>query len=251
MLGKEAIGPACLIRTANIGDPLRRLLTAQQAPQPAAYPAIQRAEGPRPACETLCPQPPCRSQRSLWHRPSASPASRSSRVWTSPVHRKLITHRVCHSTVCFFASSCSPPHLTMTQLPSATGLVGRRGTDLHHPDKARSRTHGGGLAPAMTEWAASVSRPFRRLGSYAACVPDVHDPSAMQNPASGGHFRTASRRHSRRQGRACREGDGEDRAGAIGGRVHPVVPRPDGERQIDQREPGVANRHRMLEQQRD
>ena len=49
MFGKEAIWPSRLIRTAHVGDPLQLLLLAQQTPQSAAYPAIQRAEGPRSA----------------------------------------------------------------------------------------------------------------------------------------------------------------------------------------------------------
>src|ERR1700744_4838809 len=48
-LGKEAVGPARLICTANIGNPSPLLLLAQQAPQPPAYPTVQVAEGPRPA----------------------------------------------------------------------------------------------------------------------------------------------------------------------------------------------------------
>jgi hypothetical protein len=49
MVGKEAIRPARLIRTSCVGNPLQLLLLAQQAPQPAAYPAVQRAKEPAPA----------------------------------------------------------------------------------------------------------------------------------------------------------------------------------------------------------
>ena len=66
-------------------------------------------------------------------------------------------NRVRTPTDCFFASGCSPPHLMMTQLPSASGLVGRPRTDLHPPDKARLRTHGGRPSPAMTQKARATS----------------------------------------------------------------------------------------------
>jgi hypothetical protein len=99
-----------------------------------------------PAFAALCLQPPCRTTRSLWHRPSASWARRLRgsglrlSIGGSPYGP---AESSSSSTDCCFASGCSPPHLTMTQLPSATGLVGTPGTDLHHPDKARSRTHDG------------------------------------------------------------------------------------------------------------
>src|SRR5262245_7395226 len=40
-----------------------------------------------------------------------------------------------------FASGCSPPRLTATQLPSATYAVTSHGMDFHHADRADSRTH--------------------------------------------------------------------------------------------------------------
>jgi hypothetical protein len=40
-----------------------------------------------------------------------------------------------------FASGCSPPRLTTTQLPSATEFVAYSGTDFHRADVAPSRAH--------------------------------------------------------------------------------------------------------------
>ena len=50
-------------------------------------------------------------------------------------------NRVRPPTGCPFASSCFPPRLMATQLPSATYVVTPYGTDLHRADKASSRTH--------------------------------------------------------------------------------------------------------------
>ena len=40
-----------------------------------------------------------------------------------------------------FASGCSPPHLTMAQLPSASCVVTPHDADFHHADRATSQTH--------------------------------------------------------------------------------------------------------------
>ena len=50
-------------------------------------------------------------------------------------------NRIRHPTGCSFASGCSPPRLTTTQLPSATYVVTPHDTDFHHADKASSRPH--------------------------------------------------------------------------------------------------------------
>jgi hypothetical protein len=47
--------------------------------------------------------------------------------------------QVRHPTDCRFTSGCSPPHLTVTQLPSISGTATIPDTDLHHADKASSR----------------------------------------------------------------------------------------------------------------
>ena len=49
--------------------------------------------------------------------------------------------RVRHPAGCSFASDCSPPRLTASQLSSATQAVTSCGLDFHQPDNATSRTH--------------------------------------------------------------------------------------------------------------
>src|SRR6201997_403562 len=78
-LGKEAVGPARLICTANIGNPSPLLLLAQQAPQPAAYPTVQVAEGPRPAVlEVAEPAPQRRIE--MFDHPRKATARRPLRL---------------------------------------------------------------------------------------------------------------------------------------------------------------------------
>jgi hypothetical protein len=73
----------------------------------------------------LSPSPLC---------PKASPPMSRLAALTPP-------NRIRHPTGCSFASGCSPPRLTTTQLPSATHVVTPHGTDFHHADKATSRPH--------------------------------------------------------------------------------------------------------------
>ena len=49
--------------------------------------------------------------------------------------------RVRFTTDCMFASGCFPPHLTVTQLPSATGSGHLPEEDLHLPNRACLRAH--------------------------------------------------------------------------------------------------------------
>ena len=51
-------------------------------------------------------------------------------------------NRVRHPTGCMFASGCSPPRLTATQLPSATGVEHPPREDFHLSDRACSQAHG-------------------------------------------------------------------------------------------------------------
>ena len=46
-----------------------------------------------------------------------------------------------HPAGCSFASGCSPPHLMVTQLPSASCATTSHRMDFHPPDKATSQTH--------------------------------------------------------------------------------------------------------------
>src|SRR6202035_287390 len=55
--------------------------------------------------------------------------------------RNTPPNRVRHPAGCLFASGCSPPHLTETQLPSATCVVTPHDVDSHHADRATSQTH--------------------------------------------------------------------------------------------------------------
>jgi sulfide dehydrogenase cytochrome subunit len=57
--------------------------------------------------------------------------------------RVIPPKQVCHPTDCWFTSSCSPPHLTATQLPSISGLrptQARTYTTL--TKRPHGRTHG-------------------------------------------------------------------------------------------------------------
>jgi hypothetical protein len=55
--------------------------------------------------------------------------------------RYVPPNRVRYPTGCSFASGCSPPRLTATQLPSATCVVISHDTDFHLADQTNSRTH--------------------------------------------------------------------------------------------------------------
>ena len=55
--------------------------------------------------------------------------------------RTMPPKRVRHPAGCSFASSCSPPRIAATQLPSATCATTSHRTDFHPPDKTASQTH--------------------------------------------------------------------------------------------------------------
>jgi len=62
--------------------------------------------------------------------------------------RRIPPNRVRHPAGHPFASGCSPPRLTATQLPSASCDATSHDMDSHHADRADSQTHGvGGLRP--------------------------------------------------------------------------------------------------------
>ncbi len=61
------------------------------------------------------------------------------------VRRTSRPNRVRYPTDCMFASSCSPPRLTATQLPSATEIGHNLGGGLSPP---KSRLLPGALIPA-------------------------------------------------------------------------------------------------------
>ena len=59
--------------------------------------------------------------------------------------RTMPPKRVRYPAGCSFASSCSPPRIAATQLPSATCATTSHRTDFHPPDKATSQTHSSSL----------------------------------------------------------------------------------------------------------
>ncbi|MEN6623814.1 MAG: hypothetical protein ABFD50_19975, partial [Smithella sp.] len=56
-----------------------------------------------------------------------------------------------------FASGCSPPRFTATQLPSAIGDEHSPKEDFHLFDRTRSRAHGFLVKPGMTKKLCNVS----------------------------------------------------------------------------------------------
>ena len=70
--------------------------------------------------------------------------------------RTMPPKRVRHPAGCSFASSCSPPRIAATQLPSATCATTSHRTDFHPPDKTASQTHS---FPRKRESRARHARP--------------------------------------------------------------------------------------------
>ena len=61
-------------------------------------------------------------------------------------------NRVRYPTDCMFASGCSPPRFTATQLPSATGRGHLPREDFHLSDRACFQAHGYRLSPGHNCW---------------------------------------------------------------------------------------------------
>jgi len=74
---------------------------------------------------------------------SARPADLTARGFAMHEQARRATppNRVRHPAGCSFASSCSPPRLAATQLPSASCVVTSHDVDSHHADRTTSRTH--------------------------------------------------------------------------------------------------------------
>jgi hypothetical protein len=105
-------------------------------------------------------QPPHIPPMPLYHVLTASPRtgtpflsgpavfilSASGSFRASPLFRGLAGHakpnRVRYPADWLFASHCSPPRLTTTQLRSATELGRHSGVDSHHSDVVRLKAHG-------------------------------------------------------------------------------------------------------------
>ena len=62
-------------------------------------------------------------------------------VITSKTRHAMKPKRIRFTADCIFASSCSPPHLTMTQFLSATGSIAYPDMDLHHADCSTLRAY--------------------------------------------------------------------------------------------------------------
>jgi hypothetical protein len=69
--------------------------------------------------------------------------------------RNARPNRVRHPTDCMFASGCSPPRLTATQLPSATRIGHLLGEDFHFTDRACFQAHSSRRKPES-----SNNKPF-------------------------------------------------------------------------------------------
>ena len=83
-------------------------------------------------------------------RPHAANCSRRETLGFANMRQARRTtppKRVRHPAGCSFASDCSPPRLTATQLSSATQAVTSCGLDFHQPDNATSRTHRNTASP--------------------------------------------------------------------------------------------------------
>jgi len=62
-------------------------------------------------------------------------------VITSKTRHAMKPKRIRFTADCMFASSCSPPHLTMTQFLSATRSIAYPDMDLHHADCSTLRAY--------------------------------------------------------------------------------------------------------------
>src|SRR5271170_4195855 len=91
---------------------------------------------------TSSPQPRYAPERRFHSRLNALDGSYDPGFATNEQARRAMPpKRVRHPTGCSFASSCSPPRIAATQLPSATCVTTSHRTDSHPPDKATSQTH--------------------------------------------------------------------------------------------------------------
>ena len=83
--------------------------------------------------------------------------------------RRARPNRVRLPTDCMFAVGCSPPHLTVAQLPSATGNGHLPEGDFHPSNRACSQAHGFRVKPGMTAPGVSgiISGMAYRVGASA------------------------------------------------------------------------------------
>ena len=84
---------------------------------------------------------PCRGLANLWQTSCFRPCSGLDFAINEQARRNVRPNRVRYPTDCKFASGCSPPRLTATQLPSAIGSGHLPREDLHLSDRACSQAH--------------------------------------------------------------------------------------------------------------
>jgi hypothetical protein len=84
---------------------------------------------------------PCRGLANLWQTSCFCPCPGLGFTFNEQARRHVRPKRVRFTTDCKFASGCSPPRLTATQLPSAIGSGHLPREDLHLSNRACSQAH--------------------------------------------------------------------------------------------------------------
>jgi hypothetical protein len=104
---------------------------------------------------------PCRGLANLWQTSCFRPCSGLDFAFNEEARRSVRPNRVRHPTDCKFASGCSPPRLTATQLPSAIGSGHLPREDLHLSDRACSQAHSYRRRPVsrLLSWMPAKSMP--------------------------------------------------------------------------------------------
>ena len=100
----------------------------------------QRDRLPDPGLRPATPIP-CRGLANLWQTSCFRPCSGLDFAINEQARRSVRPNRVRHPTDCKFAAGCSPPRLTATQLPLATGSGHLPREDLHLSDRACFQAH--------------------------------------------------------------------------------------------------------------
>src|SRR5271167_1251568 len=97
--------------------------------------------------------------------------------------RTMPPKQVRHPAGCSFASSCSPPRIAATQLPSASRDVTSHGTDSHYAVKASSRTHERG--PPGPHAATRAQGPLSR--NFFLALRSASRDARLETRAPRGH----------------------------------------------------------------
>jgi hypothetical protein len=144
----RALTPADLTRTGRACPGEGRGLSAYSA-LPSRHSARNHARCP-PVALAVASAPPVASR--LRQGKAGSPQPHAESGSSSPACAGA------GSADCRFTSGCSPPRLAATQLPSIAEPATGSGTDLHHADKASSRTHLSRRKAGAHMWTAPVSQ---------------------------------------------------------------------------------------------